>query len=74
MPEYTLTNEELRKLKASLTRAKNSKDPKKVIATVNSTLARFEAVGFPDCWQDWERAKLDAELEISRTRRSGFFG
>jgi hypothetical protein len=65
--DYTLTQAELTKLRGNLTRAKNSKDPKKVIRVCDAALARFEEVGFPDCWSNWERAKQDAEFEIQRS-------
>jgi len=71
--EYTLTQAELTKLRAALTRAKNSKDPQKVIRTCNAALARFEQVGYPDCWSNWQRAKDDAEFELQRSRPGRFF-
>lgn len=73
MNGYTLTQAELTKLRASLTRAKNSGDPNKVIRECNKALARFEEVGYPDCWSNWERAKMDAEFEKSRQNRTGLF-
>lgn len=68
--EYTLTQAELTKLRATLTRAKNSKDPNKVIRVCEAALARFEDVGYPDCWSNWERAKMDAELQLLQRSRT----
>lgn len=54
-------NKELPKLRAALTRAKNSKDNDKVIAACKHAFARFEIIGYPDQWSDWARADADAE-------------
>ncbi len=67
MSEYTLTQKELTQMKAQLTRAKN-RGPAAVIATCNTTLARFETTGYPDCWMNWQRAKEDAEQDLARRR------
>jgi hypothetical protein len=61
---------ELPKLRAALTRAIKSKDNQKIIATVNAALARFEVIGYPDQWSEWQRAKDDAEFNI-RMNRTG---
>ena len=63
---YDAMKKEYPKLKAALTRAKNSKDPKKIIATVDLAFARFEEIGYPDAWSTWENAKRDAEWELQR--------
>lgn len=57
---YTLTQAEFTKLKSKLTRAKNSKDPDKIIATVDEAMVIFADKGYPDNWHNWERAKEDA--------------
>lgn len=62
---YTLTQKEYNGLKASLTRAQNSKDPNKVIAECDRAIAIFEEKGYPDSWSNWERAKMDAEMAIN---------
>lgn len=67
--EYTLTQKELTGLRSKLTRAQNSKDPKKVIATVDAAFAVFEAKGYPDQWSNWQRAKDDATFELQRSAR-----
>lgn len=71
MPDYDAMKKELPKLRAALTRAKNSKDNKKVIAAVNAAFARFEVIGYPDQWSDWQRAKDDAEFNIRMNRPFG---
>lgn len=53
-------NKELPKLRAALTRAKNSKNNDKIIETCNKAFARFEVIGYPDQWHEWQRAKDDA--------------
>ena len=67
---YTLTPKEFRSMKAALTRAKNSKDPQKLLSTANAALARFEEVGFPDNWHMWQSAKDDAHWALARGRTS----
>jgi hypothetical protein len=48
--------------KGRLTRALNSGDPHKVIATVNRAFEVFNTFehGWPDNWSRWERARDDA--------------
>jgi hypothetical protein len=70
MNDYTLTNAELKSLKAALTRAKK-KGPDAVVAEANRAMGIFEAKGYPDCWSDWERAKDDAEFEKRRSAKGG---
>lgn len=57
--EY-ITKEEYRKLKSALTRAKNSGDPKKVLAAVENAVAVFNAKIWPDDWALWRIALEDA--------------
>ena len=61
-----MTNARLRVLKSNLTRAKNSNDPVKILQVCSSALSEFSRDGYPDCWHLWERAKYDAEYELSR--------
>ena len=68
MSDYTLTRSELTKLKAALTRAKRSGDPIKIQKTVQQAFLRFETVGYPDCWQDWQRAEDDAWIKLQNRR------
>ncbi len=63
---YSLTQAEYKKLKTALTRAINSKDPDKIIKTVNHAEAIFEEKGFPDAWARWKVAKEDAEFAKMR--------
>lgn len=71
MPDYDAMNKELPKLRAALTRAKKSGDPQKVIAAVKHATARFDVIGWPDQWSNWERAKEDAELQLRMSSKSG---
>lgn len=52
------------KLKAALTKAKNSGDHRKVIVEVVKAFAFFDEVGYPDNWSLWQRAKDDAEFKL----------
>lgn len=49
--------------KGRLTRAVNSGDHKRVIATVNAQFAEWDDgdYAYPDDWHRWERARYDAE-------------
>jgi hypothetical protein len=64
-------NRELPKLRAALTRAKNSKDNDKVLEAVRHAFARFEVIGYPDQWSNWQRAKDDAENNKRMNRPFG---
>ena len=61
---YTLTQQEFRTLKSRLTRAKK-KGPEAVIAECDRALAIFEDKGYPDRWNDWQRAKEDAQMALA---------
>lgn len=64
----TPLSRELRGLKAALTKAKKSKNPQRIIDTVNRAMDRFEIIGYPDDWTTWTRAADDARFELSRSR------
>lgn len=57
--EY-ITNAEYSKLKANLTRAKNSGDGRKVLAAVEKAVEVFETKIWPDDWALWRGALDDA--------------
>lgn len=50
-------------MKAALKQVVKTGDPDAIIRHCNAALARFEEIGFPDSWSDWERAKEDAEFQ-----------
>lgn len=67
MIDYARAKKEMPGLKSKLTRAKNSKDPQKVLAAVAEAYAAFDSWGaFPDNWHLWESAKSDAEFAAAR--------
>lgn len=66
----TLTQAEYRSLKSKLTRAKNSKDPQKLLDTAVSALERFDEVGYPDDWNRWSIAAEDARYALAKQRGS----
>jgi len=68
-PRQYLSNDEYRQLKASLTRAKNSESPKKVLAAVEKAVERFNATTWPDDWSMWRIALEDAACDA---RQMGF--
>lgn len=70
MPDYSAMQKELPKLRAALTRAINSNDPNKVKETVTKAFARFDVIGYPDQWSNWERAKDDAEFALRMGRKT----
>ena len=57
--EY-ISNDEYRKQKSALTRAVNSGDPAKVLATVEKTLEQWRGKAWPDDWNRWRIALEDA--------------
>lgn len=70
MPDYEAMSRELPKMKAALTRAKNSGDPHKVIREVDKALARFDVIGWPDQWPTWTIARDDAQFKLERMPRA----
>lgn len=60
--DYAVMRKELPRLKAALTRAIKSGDPEKILAEVKKAYARFDQIGWPDCWHRWEIAKTDVEM------------
>ena len=62
--DYKRLNAMVRKHRSALTRAKNSKDPDKIIAACDAAFADFEKPEniYPDDWSLWQRAKDDAIL------------
>lgn len=63
---YNLAN-----LKSRLTRAKRSGDYNRVLQEVQDAYETFEREGYPDCWQDWERAAMDARFATGRAFQAG---
>ena len=63
---YTITQKQYVALKSKLTRAINSKDLQKIIATAKAALDFFEEAGYPDDWHRWKNAQEDAEWKLSR--------
>ena len=57
--EY-ITNAEYAKLKAALTRAKNTGDPERVLRAVEAAVEVFDSKIWPDDWSSWRIALEDA--------------
>jgi hypothetical protein len=55
-----LTKAEFRQLKSALTRACNSGDGEKILATVEKAVSRFDECIWPDDWARWMIALQDA--------------
>lgn len=53
-------------LKAKLTRAQRSGDPRKVMRACDEAMDTFAREGWPDCWHRWEQAAIDAHLAVRR--------
>jgi hypothetical protein len=60
--EYLLSPHEYRALKGALTRALRSGSRQRVLETCQKAFLTFEALGYPDDWSRWERAKDDASV------------
>lgn len=66
--DYAAMSREHPKLKAALTRAKNSGDPVKVLDAVEKAYDRFDAIGaWPDDWHTWNIALSDADFAFRRS-------
>ena len=62
--DYERMNKVFPKQKAALTRAKNSGDPEKVLATCRKTVKEWNEIGaWPDDWALWQRT-LDDSRDI----------
>lgn len=62
-----ITNDEFRRQKAALTRAINSGDPAKVLATVEKTVnVEWRDTVWPDDWARWRNALEDASNKARR--------
>jgi hypothetical protein len=69
MIDYARMQRVFPKQKAALTRAINSKDPQKVVATCQKTVAEWNEIGaWPDDWARWQRA-LDDVFPIFQAPR-----
>lgn len=62
--DYELIKRNWKRLKANLTRARNSKDPDKVIAAVDAAEKWFETNSqvFPDAWPHWQSLRDSARM------------
>ena len=60
-PDYTALNTMVRRQRAALTHAVNSRDPNAVVLTVGDTVRERGAPGamWPDDWSRWHRALDD---------------
>ena len=63
--EY-MSNQEFRKHKSALTRAKNSSDPERVLKAVEDAVSRFNETIWPDNWASWRIALEDAAEAAQR--------
>jgi hypothetical protein len=82
---YTLSNVEYTSLKRRLTASQSQlriattkgdstaikSAAEKVIAEVDKANDVFERKGYPDAWANWDRAKDDARLVLSRYKTGG---
>lgn len=66
MSRSLLSKKEYGRLKGNLTRARNTGDPVKVVATCRDAFDVFEHFGHPDDWHRWLRAEQDAIEELRR--------
>lgn len=70
--DYPKLQAKVRKHKAALTRAKNSKDNDKIIAVCKAFFADFGNDPYPDNWMLWQRAKEDAEHDKEMAKPPSF--
>ncbi len=65
---YTLTQSEFVSLRRKLRLAKTSKDNARILKVAEAGLARFDEVGYPDSWHEWNIAAEDARYAIAMER------
>lgn len=68
--DYALMKREVPKLKAALTRARTSNDPKKLLAAANKGLTFFADNSYIDDWRIWENARRDAVMAMAFGRKT----
>lgn len=69
--EYTLTNAEYQGLKSKLARTiKTARYMSQIVDVCDEAFAIFDKKGYPDSWEDWQRAKEDAQVQIARDKDS----
>lgn len=71
MTQY-ITQADYRRQKTALTRAINSGDPLKVLATVEKTLEEWGHSAWPDAWSRWSVALYDAYMAFTRQWESAY--
>jgi hypothetical protein len=54
----------VRSLKSAVTRAKNRKDWDSIVQICDRAEAVFKEVGYPDDWSFFDRARMDANLQL----------
>lgn len=61
-----LNKQQFSSAKARLTRAKNSGDPQRIIDVVDAQFREWDDgdYAYPDCWHNWQRARMDAEMAL----------
>lgn len=67
-PPREAQNKEWWKMRNQLKQAIADKNDNLVLRLHDQAMARFEEIGYPDYWQDWERAKSDIEMKRVHTR------
>jgi hypothetical protein len=68
--EY-ITKADFRRQKTALTKAINSKDPFRVLETVEKTLGEWQGKCWPDDWARWSVALWDAWYQYERSAEWG---
>ena len=67
-PPREVQNKEWKRLRDQLKQAIDRKDDDLILRLHDQAMARFEEIGYPDYWHDWERAKMDVEMKRVHTK------
>lgn len=67
-PPRDVQNKEWQHMRDQLKRAIAAKNDNLVLRLHEQAMAKFEEIGYPDYWHDWERAKTDIEMKRAHTK------
>lgn len=70
-PPREVQEKEWQHLRTKLKNAIAAKNKNLILRLHTEAMAKFEQIGYPDYWHDWERAKMDIEME--RAHQGSFF-
>lgn len=67
-PPREVQEREWQHLRAKLKNAIAVKNHNLILRLHDEAMAKFEEIGYPDYWHDWQRAKDDIEMQRAHTK------